>query len=388
MTDSKKPNKRLEIQLQGLKTLSVQFVSYMMEEGFKSWALGNIVASFTRHQAKIISGLLGGAGLAGGAWAAVSLWTGSLGAWSGLAYGLGFLSMPAWVPVAGGVAGLTAAGGAVYGVLSMAKSRSKVRNVKTIVGFSKVLIGRDTFEDEDDRLMRRFLRAQKIDDAEELLKTTPAIAQQLAHRHLSTGERKEVARYIFPLVYAGDGVISDAERRRFRRICTQLDLSPETASAISRDYRQRLDRQWVYLENLVEQLNYFAGSMVFDGYEMELLREQLDHLSQFDPRRGRELKRQKTVAMLGTGSGNAMPLDEQDVLLEAAAMGAYALAQTAIRDEGRRIRLEQAFDELVESQESLSDSFKETLIASRKKVDKLYGATRSQLESGKGEEEK
>jgi hypothetical protein len=83
-------NKRLEQQLLALKSLSVQFVSYLIEEGFKGQALDKIVISFTRHQTKIISGLLGGAGLAGGAWAAISLWTGSLGLWSGLAYTLGF----------------------------------------------------------------------------------------------------------------------------------------------------------------------------------------------------------------------------------------------------------------------------------------------------------
>ena len=323
----------LEQRVQALKSLSVQFVSYMIEEGFKGQTLDKIVASFTRHQAKIISGVLGGAGLAGGAWAAVSLWTGSLGAWSGLAYTLGFLSMPAWVPLAGGVAGLTAAGGAVYGVLTLAKSRGKLRHVQSIVGFSKVLIGRDTFVEEDDRLMRRFLKAQdiKADRAEELLKTTPQTAKQLARKHLSKDDRAEVARYIFPLVYAGDGVISDAERRRFARICRELELEEGSAARISKEYRTRLDRQWEYLQNLVRQLNYFADFMVFDGQEMELLREQLHQLSGFDPRRTGPAKRQKTVDMLGNGDGRTAPLTEDDVLLEAGAMGAYALAQTARR---------------------------------------------------------
>ena len=157
-----KLNKRLEQQLQTLKSLSLQFVSFLIEEGFRGQTLDKIVTSFTRHQAKVISSLLGSAGLAGGAWAAVSLWTGSLGLWSGLAYGLGFLTMPVWVPVAGGVAGLTAAGGAVYGVLNLVKSRNKGRKVQSIIGFSKVLIGKDVFEDQDDRLMRRFLKDQKV----------------------------------------------------------------------------------------------------------------------------------------------------------------------------------------------------------------------------------
>ena len=251
-------NKRLEQQLQTLKSLSVQFVSYLIEEGFKGQTLDKIVTSFTRHQAKIISGLLGSAGLAGGAWAAVSLWTGSLGLWGGLAYTLGFMTMPVWVPVAGGVAGLTAAGGAVYGVLNLVKSRNKGRKVQSIIGFSKVLIGKDVFEDQDDRLMRRFLKDQKVKDTEieSLLRTTPETARELALKYLSDQERHEIARYIFPLVYAGDGVISTTERRRFARICSQLQLEEGTSTTISQAYRQRLDQQWTYLQNLVRQLNF------------------------------------------------------------------------------------------------------------------------------------
>ena len=376
-----KLNKRLEQQLQTLKSLSLQFVSFLIEEGFRGQTLDKIVTSFTRHQAKVISSLLGSAGLAGGAWAAVSLWTGSLGLWSGLAYGLGFLTMPVWVPVAGGVAGLTAAGGAVYGVLNLVKSRNKGRKVQSIIGFSKVLIGKDVFSDQDDRLMRRFLQDQKVKDTEieNLLRTTPETARDLALKYLSEQERYEIARYIFPLVYAEDGVISAPERRRFARICSQLQLEEGTSTNISQAYRQRLDRQWTYLQNIVRQLNFFADALVFDGQEMELLREQLEQLAQFDPRRSAPQKRRKTVDLLGKGDGHCVPLSAEDVLIEAAAMGAYALAQTAVQDSNRRTQLETAFEAFVNAQEDLSAAYKKTLIASRKKVDKLYQTTRAQV---------
>ena len=135
----KQLNKRLEQGLQALKSLSVQFVSYMIEEGFKGQTLDKIVTAFTRHQTKLIGGILGSAGLAGGAWAAISLWTGSLGLWGSLGYALGLVSMPVWVPVAGGVAGLTAAGGAVYGVLNLTRSRSKVRSCRASSASAKCL---------------------------------------------------------------------------------------------------------------------------------------------------------------------------------------------------------------------------------------------------------
>ena len=372
----------LEQRLKALKSLSVQFVSFMIEEGLKGQTLDKIVASYTRHQTKIVSGILSSAGLAGGAWAAVSLWTSSIGVLGGLKLSLGLLSMPVWVPLAGGVAGLTAAGGAVYGALSLAKSRSKRRHVQSIVGFSKVLVDRDTFVDQDDRLMRRFLQAQdfKVDKAEELLKTTPEEARQLSRKHLSEEDRAEIARYIFPLVYANDGLISDTQRRRFTRICNELGLGEGAAALISKEYRTRLDRQWEYLQILIRQLNFFADFMVFDGQEMELLRDQLHHLSGFDPRRSGAARRQKTVDMLGNGDGKTMALTEEDVLLEAGAMGAYALAQTAIRDPDRRNRLIEAFNSLIDRQTDISDAYKKKLIDSRRKVDKLYEATRDQLD--------
>ena len=80
--------------LQALQTLSVQFVSHLIEEGAKGEALDKIVSSFTRNQAKIVSSILGGAGLATGAWAAISIWTSSLGLWGGFGYALGLVSMP------------------------------------------------------------------------------------------------------------------------------------------------------------------------------------------------------------------------------------------------------------------------------------------------------
>ena len=43
--------------------------------------------------------------------------------------------------------------------------------------------------------------------------------------------------------------------------------------------------------------------------------------------------------MLGNGDGTTMALTEEDVLLEAGAMGAYALAQPAIGAPDRRNRL-------------------------------------------------
>ncbi len=364
---------------QALRALSVQFVSFMIEKGLEGQKLDKIVNGFTRHQTKIVGGVLGSAGLAGGAWAAASVWASSLGLWGSLGYALGFVSMPFWVPFAGGVAGLTAAGGAVYGALSLARSRGKVHKLQSIIGFSKLLINQDEFRAQDLRLMQRFLRAQNVKEKqiETLLQTSPELAQQLALKHLSVTERTDVARYIFPLVYVNDGVISNAGRRRFNRVCEALQLKNGSASDLSSRYRQRLDAQWAYMKNLVAQLNQFADKLSFDHREMEILREQLEQLVQFDPRRPAAEKKKLLVARLGAKGKNAR-LNRDDSMVEAAVMGAYALAHTAVQSERSRIVLANEFDLLISDQE-LAEEYKKSLRNSRQKVDKLYDTTREQI---------
>ncbi len=93
-------NDRLEQGVQALRQLSLQFVSFLMEEGFKGRALDSIIAAFGRNRTVIVSSVLGSAGVAGGAWAALAAWSGSTGVWGSLAVSLGFVTTPVWVPVA------------------------------------------------------------------------------------------------------------------------------------------------------------------------------------------------------------------------------------------------------------------------------------------------
>lgn len=368
--------------IQALKSLSVQFVSYMIEEGFKGQTLDKIVAAFTRHQAKIISSVLGSAGIAGGAWAAISLWTGSLGFWGSLSYSLGLLSMPVWVPIVGSVAGLTAAGGAIYGVLSLARSRQQTRKLQSIIGFSKMLIGKEELGEQDERLLRKILRSQKVKKQriEELLRTTAESAQKLAQEDLSAEDGLEIARYLFPLVYAENGVISAATRRRFARVCAHLGLEAGKPTEISQEYRKRLEAQWSYLQDLIGKLNYFALELGFDGQEMELLREQLALLMTFDPRKVAAQKQPRALGMLGGGTDDAPThLKEGDVMGEAAMMGAYAMAQTATPGQQNRTHLGAIFDALLDANPHLSDDYRKKLVDSRKKVDRLYEVTRTQI---------
>ena len=123
-------------------------------------------------------------------------------------------------------------------------------------------------------------RAVAIDNAwilvlqiESLLRTTPQLARKLALKYLNSSERVEIARYIFPLVYVNDGVISATGRRRFKKVCSVLQLENGSATELSNSYRKKLDAQWSYINNLVAQLNQFADKLSFDHREMEILRE-------------------------------------------------------------------------------------------------------------------
>lgn len=365
--------------LQALQTLSVQFVAHLIDEDHRGVALDKIVTSFARNQAKIVSGILGGAGLATGAWAAISLWTSSLGLWGGVSYALGLVSMPVWVPFVGGAAGLTAAGGAIYGVLNLSKSRQQARKVRGIIGFSKVLLDREDLEPQDERVLGRFLKAQKVkdDEAQMLLSTSPETARQLALRYLSKEERLEIARYIFPLVYNRDGIISQADRRRFARVCSRLQLADDAGRDISQAYRERLDGRWGYMRQMVDLINFFATHLGFDSREMELVRQQLDQLMRFDPRRTATGKRERLLIKLGRKAA-IPPIDLQTPSTEAALMGAYAIAHTAVPEVEDRTALENAFDDLLAGQPFDAMSTKR-LVATRKKVDKLYSATRVQI---------
>ena len=364
---------------QVLKELSVQFVSYMSEEGLRGRKLD--VSRFSRQHTKLFSGLVGGVSVAGGAWAAVSAWTGSLGLVGNLALTLGLTTTPIWVPFAGGVAGLSATGGALYGLLSVSRSRDRRRQLQSVIGFSKILLKEEEFAPPDERVMRKFLRAKKVKEGEvdQLLQTTPELAKKIACGHLSEAQRREIARYIFPLVYTGDGVISSAGRRRFGRVCDQLQLEAGTASTLSKDYRARLDDQWSYLCVLIERLNHFAHELMFDSREMELLRQQLELLMSFDPRRAAVVKRARTLGRLGHRAVQAGDGLSDDSVDEAALMSAYAMAHTAVRDVDHRKELVRVFDRLVRQQLTLSPDYTHKLLETRRKIDRMYATTLATL---------
>ncbi|MFT5375468.1 MAG: hypothetical protein ACI906_002294 [Candidatus Latescibacterota bacterium] len=386
MTEDKKEaiNTSADKGLHSLQTLAVQFVSYLIEEGRKGKALGKIISTFTSHQTKLVSGLLGGAGVAGGAWAAVSLWTSSLGIWGSLGYAIGWVTLPAWIPIAGGAAGLTAAGGALYSVFNFAKGRKQTRQLRAIIGFSKMLAGR--MEMDEEKLLRRFLAAQAVEekDIDQLLSTTPDEAEQLARQHLDAKSRNEVARYIFPLVYQKEGVIGDGERRRFRRVCAGLDLHEEAAREISQNYRQRLDEQWAYMDQLIALLNDFASSLGFDGREMEIVHEELNQLMFFDPRRTAADKRERLLAQLGAPPQHLTLVGQS---AEAALMGAYAMAHTAAPEQEDLSALIAAFDDLM-TRANIGKKERKKLVQSRCEVDQLYLATREQINKMASEEHK
>ena len=190
----------------------------------------------------------------------------------------------------------------------------------------------------------------------------------------------EVARYLFPLVYADKGVISSTDRSRFGRICSDLNLPEGTATQISAEYRQRLDVQWDYLESIILRLNHFANMLELDRPEMELLREQLAQLMNFDPRKASTRQREQLLRKLsGRERDTVIDIDEGQIIDEAALMGAYALAQTVAPEPESQELLEAAFDAILDANTHLSEKYKEELRDSRQKIGRLYDVTRTQI---------
>ncbi len=86
-----------------VRELALQLVAFVPEEVRKG-RIDAAARAFSRHR-RVLGGIVGDA------WAALTAWTGALGAWGTVRLSLGLLSPPAWVPLAGGLAGLGAAGG-------------------------------------------------------------------------------------------------------------------------------------------------------------------------------------------------------------------------------------------------------------------------------------
>ena len=131
------------------RDLSAQFDTMMMQERMQGRGVQRAVPAFGKYRIKLLSGILGGAGVAGGAWAALSMWSGSMGLWGSLAFSLGLIATPVWVPFAGGMAGLNATGGVIYGFVSLACHRGRQRMLTGIVDFNKLLLHEGEFPATD-----------------------------------------------------------------------------------------------------------------------------------------------------------------------------------------------------------------------------------------------
>ncbi|MGY8822816.1 MAG: hypothetical protein ACKVJG_02600 [Candidatus Latescibacterota bacterium] len=211
-----------------------------------------------------------------------------------------------------------------------------------------MLAGR--MEMDEEKLLRRFLAAQAVEekDIDQLLSTTPDEAEQLARQHLDARSRNEVAR------------------------------------EISQNYRQRLDEQWADMDQLIALLNDFASSLGFDGREMEIVHEELNQLMFFYPRRTAADKRERLLTQLGAPPQHLTLVGQS---AEAALMGAYAMAHTAVPEQEDLSALIAAFYDVM-TRANIGKKERKKLVQSRCEVDQLYLATRKQINKMASEEHK
>lgn len=124
------------------------------------------------------------------------------------------------------------------------------------------------------------------------------------------------------------------------------------------------------MRRLVQGLNYFADELVFDLRELESVRDLLERLTRFDPRRSGIRLRADLLARLGRDGGAGRAVDGP--IEEASLVAAYALAQTALNNDNERQRLASAFDRLIACWRQLSADEVERLRRSRERVDRIY----------------
>lgn len=106
-------------------------------------SLGQHLADYFHQNQKKVAVAGTGVGAATGALGAIAMWESSLGFWGGIAATLGLVTVPAWVPIAGTVAG--AAGGLLLAkqLIERARARSALTpaQLDAFVDASRALVG-------------------------------------------------------------------------------------------------------------------------------------------------------------------------------------------------------------------------------------------------------
>ena len=279
----------------------------------------------------VLSDLVVASAAAGGAAAGVSIWASSLGFWPSIACALGLVSTPLWVPVAGGVGGLTAAVLASRYILGRVSAADRL-NVVTLSYHAAHLMARADrvkTEAETDFLNNLLLgTGLNRDQIKKIEKDAPRQIENLSVPEDVVHEvRSSILVACWQLALA-DGIDAQ-EERMFEKLRLQFQV----------------DTQSVELKSAAQELSHGASAtthallkatVAITPNQTLVSDEVVQAILCFDPsKESREKLRATarvgtTIAAAGTALAAAYSGNPQ---LLRATIKAYGLARTCLRDD-------------------------------------------------------
>lgn len=164
---------------------------------------------------------------AGGAWAGASVWVSSLGFFSSIAYSIGLISMPLWIPIAGGVGGITAASLGIRFLFSSLSSQEKKHVIQLSYHAAYLMALADQKLSQIERdLLENLLLGTGLSKKEldKIVQNVP----QTVHDLVVPGSVPEVARRSILLscwqLALADGITPE-EEKTFQQLRLQLQVN-------------------------------------------------------------------------------------------------------------------------------------------------------------------
>jgi hypothetical protein len=212
----------------------------------------DLKTALEQHSPKVAGGLTG-VGALGAALAAPSMYAASQGTLWGLAASVGLVSAPAWVPVAGGVAGLLAAGsGAKYWIdsINYKKRKNAVR-----VGYHLCSLvaaaSQAALQDDVATLLNQY--RLEADDKDEIKRTVPKVIGEVEVHDLEDDFRRQILKAVGQFCFRAGG--ADDLKVLFNRTAERLDLVKDRELIFER-CREAHERQSNLVEGMFVSCDY------------------------------------------------------------------------------------------------------------------------------------
>lgn len=236
-----------------------------------------------QKNASVLGRVATAAGMAGGAAAGPALYASLQGPLWGLGAALGLVSAPAWVPIAGGIAGLVVAGSAVKITLdrvNYAKQRDAIRvgyHVCWVLANELGGAGSTSLRDDLATILQQYELSER--DVADIKAHVPEVMGEVRVGHLEYDFRAQ----IFTAAYAicAKAGWPEGAAKLLHRAAERLDLV-----AAEPAIRERCAQRATDEENLIEGM-FFACQHLFSRVELPHSREFLSSLGSWHPHQQR-----------------------------------------------------------------------------------------------------